>query len=166
VKKMKLFGQGNPEVRKLLKVFKIPKNFDFDEEEVDAIKNELEQHAEILRERVYPKGVMEMMESSFAASSLARLAEMKLGVGDLGAAFHCCIKSLALFDSYECNWVLLAEILATHGAFVASRRGLDFAQKVHEANGEEQPELLETIYEEIWQDKKKRVLDIIDKKQR
>lgn len=166
MKKMKLFGQGNPEVRKLLKVFKIPNNFDFDEEEVGAIKNELEQHAEILREKVYPKGVMEMMESGFAASSLAGLAEMKLETGDLAAAFHCCIKSLALFDSYECNWVLLAEILVKHGAIGASRNCLDFAQKVHEANGKAQPELLETTYEEIWQDKKKRVLDIIDKKQR
>ena len=163
---MKFFGQGNPEVRNLLKVFQIPKNIVFEGEEEAAINHELEQNKDILRERVNPKNVIEMMESGLAASSLARLAETKLGAGDLKAAFSCCIKSLALFDSYECNWVLLAEILATHGALVASRRSLDFAQKVHEANGKAQPELLETTYEEIWQNKKKRVLDIIDKEKR
>ncbi len=162
----KFFGIRNHEVKNLMKIFQIPKKIVFEREEEAAINKEIEQNKDILQERVNPKNVIEMMESGLAASSLAGLAEIKLETGDLQSAFSCCIKSLALFDSHELNWVLLAKILAIHGALGASKKCLDYAQKVHEANGKAQPELLEKDYEEHWLHRNNQVIDIIDKGKR
>lgn len=163
MKRLKFFGIRNHEVKNLMKVFQIPKEIVFEKEEEAAISKELEQNKDILKEKVNSKDVIEMMESGFAASGLAGLAEIKLETGNLQSAFYCCIKSLALFDSYELNWVLLAKLLAMHGALSASQKCLDYAQKVHEANGKVQPELLEKDYEENWLYRKNQVIDIIDK---
>lgn len=160
---IKFFGKENPEVKKLLEISKAPNNIVLDIEELDAINNELQQNTFMFQDREYPIDVREMMESMLAALALQRLSKRKLESGDLRSAHICCVKSLALCDSYEDTWLLQAEIMAKHGSTVASKYMLNIAQRLHEQNriGRKEIEFGELNEEQDWQKQKKRVLGML-----
>lgn len=162
--RIKLFGKNNKEVKNLLKLFQIPKNFDLSEEEDAEINSEMGQNLDKLQDNTNDLNVREMIISGYAAMALANLSREKLSQGDLKAAFSSCIKSLALFDLYENNWVLLAELLATHGALNAAIGALQYAQELHIKNGKEQPELLSDNNQNLWEAEIKRIVGIMEHK--
>lgn len=148
-----------PEMSPLVEAPKGGEPIVFDEEEQQAIDEEVQRRLETVSQgKVLPAKVTETLSAGFAADALRNVVQRRIYRSDLKGAASTCMKLVGISIERSEDWLLLAKILALHGDIVRSKHFINVAKTERRKYGETKDT------KAYWQSRVQDVEDIIKSK--